>query len=188
MFIVCLVAGAFATWAMAASQTSLAAHIDALEVAVRAELVEASLRLDDAFDAALFRRVDSGLPTRLVYQFELQKDRSSWFDQSVADSQLQVIAMFNAVTGEYLINFKHDGRLIESRVVRDHDALRAAMTELDAFPAFSTDSLDASARYRLRVRAELGTRNLLAFIPRTVETPWAESPKFTLATSRQVER
>lgn len=175
---VCVVVGALFAWVTAFGQVAPDARIEALRVDLREQQVLASLRLADAFDDELHRRVDSGLPTSLVYQFQLERDRSSWFDQSMAESQLQVIAMYNAVTGEYLINFKHDGRLVESRVVRDADTLRQAMTELESFPVFAAGTLELEERYSLRARAELGTRNLLAFIPRTVETAWAESRRF----------
>jgi Domain of unknown function (DUF4390) len=142
--------------------------------------IRLSFKLLGAFDDSLRKRLDSGLPTSFTFQFELLRMRKSWFDKSVESGSLQVGAMYNAVTREYLINFKHDGNLIESRVVKDLTDLEAAMTAHDGFPVFPTEGLSPETRMRVRVRAELGTKTVFFFIPSTVHTDWAETRKFRL--------
>ena len=137
-----------------------------------------SFKLLGAFDDSFRKRVDSGLPTSFTFDFELQRSRKSWFDKAVDSGTLQVDAMYNAVTREYLINFKHDGDLVESRVVRDADELRSAMTEFTDFQVFSAEGKNRQQRFRVRVRAELRTRTIFFFIPSTVHTDWAETRKF----------
>ena len=97
--------------------------------------------LRDAFDEEFRRRLDSGLPTSLVYEIELTRERRLWVDKTVGRSRLQMIVMFNALTREYLLNQKLDGELIESRVVRDQEELRTAMTTLAALPVFDLRNL-----------------------------------------------
>lgn len=173
--------GLFALWLAVSVEASGEAGIQDLRIKIQDQQVLTTFRLVNAFDEDFRRRIESGLPTDLVFRFELERDRRSWFDQSVASGRLQVIAMFNAVTNEYLVNFKHDGNLIESRVVRDPDQLHQAMTELTDFPIFSIAGRDPDERLQLRVRAELGTRMLLAFIPRTLATEWARTDRFRIA-------
>ena len=157
------------------------AGIQDLDLKIERDQALVTFRLTNAFNEDFQRRIDSGLPTDLVFRFVLEKDRKSWFDTSVARGSLQVIAMYNAVTSEYLVNFKQDGSLIESRVVRDPDELRTAMTELADFPVFSLAGRDPQERLQLRVRAELGTRMMMAFIPRTVATEWTKTDHFRIA-------
>ena len=76
--------------------------------------IQLSFKLLGALDDNLRKRLESGLPTSLTFDFQLVRTRKSWFDKSVDDGTLQVTAMYNAVTREYLINFKHDGNLIDS--------------------------------------------------------------------------
>ncbi len=140
-----------------------------------------SFKLLDAFDASLRKRVDSGLPTSFTFDFQLVRSRKSWFDKAVDSGTLQVGAMYNAVTREYLINFKHDGNLIESRVVKDADELLAAMSEFSNFPVFPIEGKNRQQRLRVRVRAELRTKTIFFFIPSTVHTDWAETRKFRLS-------
>ena len=139
-----------------------------------------SCQLDGAFDEPFRQRPQSGLPTPLVYRFVLERERRSWFDASVARSRLQVVAMFNAVTSEYLINFKHDGELIQSKVVRDAEQLEKAMTVLEDFPLFTLDERLREDDYYVRGRVELGTRTVLAFIPRTLATDWTQTGRLRL--------
>lgn len=168
-------------WFALSTEATQAVGIEDLRIRIEDNRVLTTLRLVNAFDEDFRRRIESGLPTDLVFRFVLERERRSWFDQSVADGSLQVIAMYNAVTSEYLVNFKQDGNLIESRVVRDPEQLHQAMTELRDFPVFSVAGRDPEERLQLRVRAELGTRMVLAFIPRTLATEWARTARFRIA-------
>ena len=70
-------------------------------------------------------RIESGLPTGFIYELELARDRKRWWDDGLARARLEVVAMYNAVTREYLVNTKQDGKLIDSRTVRDAGRARA---------------------------------------------------------------
>ena len=148
------------------------ARITDLTVTIEGEQVLVSLRLTHAFDENLKRRLESGLATGIVFDFELVRKRRLWFDRTLAKGQLQVSAMYNAVSRDYLVNFKHDGVLIESRLLRDPDALYAAMAELERLAVFPV--AEWRGEVVVRVRAELGTGSLLFFIPTLKTTDWEE--------------
>ncbi len=157
------------------------AKIVDLEVKIDNRQLLFSFRLVGAFSENLQQRIDSGVPTSLLYRFEIVRNRKNWFDKRLADSEVQVIAMYNAFTREYLINYKHDGILTESRVVRDVEGLVAALTEFKGFPTFNRDLFDADQRLRARVRAELGTRTVFFFIPTKVTTEWADTIRLSVS-------
>jgi hypothetical protein len=140
--------------------------------------VLASLTLAGAFDRRLAARLESGLPTSILYRFELHSDRKRWYDNRLAASTLEVVAMYDAVTRTYTVHSRLDGELVESRAVRDREALEAAMTRIERVPVFTLDGPPHRRRLILKARAELGSRLLLSFIPVTVATDWADSPKF----------
>lgn len=164
-------------FALAAAPELRAADIADLRVALAETQVVVSFRLEDAFDGKLVERVESGLPTTLSYQLELMRDRKRWFDRNLQESSLTVVGIYDAVRREYLVNTKLDGRLLESRMVHDLDALKTAMTRFDRLPAFTLEALEDDRRILVRVRAELGTAHLLGFIPSRVTTEWVESNK-----------
>lgn len=148
-----------------------------LSIAASGGQVLVSFRIEDAFTPELRERIASGLPTSLVYELELLRDRKRWWDRGVDTSRIEIVAMYNAVTDEYLVNTKHDGKLIGSRTVREVAELERAMTELGAFPAFAVEPESARTRYLVRARIGLGAGTFLGFIPYQRTSPWIESNK-----------
>lgn len=157
----------------AASEISdLAVHLDGDRVLV-------DLEVTGAFDSALLERVASGLPTTLVFELELMRDRKRWFDRGLGKSSLTVVGIYDALRREYLVNYKLDGRLLETRMVHDLPGLRGAMSRIEGLPAFSLDGVDPEGRRLLvRARVALGYRHLMGFIPSRITTDWVESRKF----------
>ena len=152
-----------------------------LEVDLGESRLQVSFGLDGGFDEELLERIEAGLPTGFTYQFKLVRPLRGWFDRSLASSQLEVVGMYNAVTHEYSVNYKHNGKLTISRVVNDREELETALTRFEDFAPFPIEELTPRKQVRLRVRAALGSRNLLLLIPTTVHTGWAESERFLLS-------
>lgn len=148
-----------------------------LSIALDGVQVLASFRLADGMSAELRERIESGLPTGFVFELELLRDRQRWWDESLGSTRIEVVAMFNAVTREYLVNTKLEGKLIDSRTLREADELERVMTRFAALPVFVLRGASRRERYLVRVRAELGTGNLLGFVPVMRSTDWVESNK-----------
>jgi hypothetical protein len=153
------------------------ARVTGLTLAAEDQELVVGFNLVDLFGAELQERLDSGLPTSVVYEIELLR-RRTWFDKTLARGRLRMIAMWNALTREYLLNVKLDGELIESRVLRDRQELWQAMTRVERLELFDLRERPRDERLQLRVRAELGTTTTFLFIPRVVHTDWATSPTF----------
>lgn len=142
-----------------------------------------SFKLRHAINENFLKRIDSGIPTGFDFNFQLVRDRKTWFDKDVDRGRLRVDAMYNAVTREYLINYRQDGDLIESKVVREPDELRLALTEFVDFPVFKVEGKATTQRLRVRLRAELGTQQIFFFIPKKLSTSWVETRRFQVASS-----
>jgi hypothetical protein len=168
-----------------ASDARAAAEISDFKVAVDGDRALVSLKLDRAFTSRLWERVESGLPTSIVYRFLLEKDRKRWYDTRLKENTFEVVAIFDAVERQYAVNYKLDGKLVQSRMVHDHNALAAAMTRIESLPVFTLDLLPEPGRLLIKVRAELGSKTLLAMIPVAVATEWTESRKFRGPAPRQ---
>jgi hypothetical protein len=160
------------------SQALADAKISEIKVTLDGERVLASFALQDAFDHRFSERVDSGLPTSIVYQIELDRDRKRWWDQKLQDTTLEVVAMYDAVARSYTVHYKLNDKLIESKTLRDRQALQEAMTVIDRLPVFEVENLPKRGRALLKVQAETGSRTLLSFIPVSIKTNWKESSKF----------
>lgn len=160
------------------SQALADAKISEIKVTLDGERVLATFALQEAFDHRLSERVDSGLPTSILYQIELDHDRKRLWDQKLRDVTLEVVAMYDAVARSYTIHYKLNDKLIESRTVRDRQALQQAMTVIDRLPVFEVENIPSEGRSLLKIQAETGSRTLLSFIPVSIKTNWKESPKF----------
>jgi hypothetical protein len=156
-------------------------QIAELQIALAGDTAHVSLRLEGAFGPEVLERIESGLPTGFRYRLQLQRDRKRWWDARLLETRVEVLAMFNAVTREYLVNTKQNGKLVESRVARNVEELEAALTRVEELPAFHLGGASRDGRLLVKARAELGARTVFAFIPTSVRTGWAESEKFRAA-------
>src|SRR5579863_711417 len=106
-----------------ASQARAEAKITDFQVSLEGTQVFASLTLSGAFDHHFVARIESGLPTAIVYRFELDLNRRNWWDPRLKSNSLEVQAVYDAVARVYTLRFWLDSKLIESRTVRDRKAL-----------------------------------------------------------------
>lgn len=137
-----------------------------------------SFQLAEATGERFVQRVESGLPTGFEITFELIRQRRWWFDKVLDTNTLQVVAMYDALEREYLVNYKLGGKLIRSRMVSDAEELETAMTRFDSEPIFQLGGLSPDLRLRIRLRAELGSKTLFSLIPARITTDWVESERF----------
>lgn len=154
------------------------ARLKDLVVTVEEDKVLISCKLVDAVDEKVWQRIESGLATGFGFDFKLVRFRKNWTNKEVESREVQVIVMYNALNREYLVNTKHDGALIASRVVRQ-DELEKALTHLENLELFSLEGVRPGELF-VRARAELGTSSILFFIPTIRATDWIESERFEL--------
>src|SRR5262245_60009758 len=141
--------------ALGAAQAA-AAELRDLQPTVADGQVQVSFQLVGALEAPVMERIQSGLPTAFVYDVELLRDRRRWWDDQIDEATLEVVVMYNAVSQEYLVNFKRDGKLVESRLARSLPELESAMTRFERVPLFTVADIRANpnARFLLKARAE----------------------------------
>lgn len=164
--------GIFAFLLIATAARGEEARISNLEAVEKSGRISVSFDLSSAFDAPEIRRaIESGLPTVLAYDVHLIRKRSNWFDDTVSRVRLEVVATYNSVTREYLLNYRRDRRLVRSEIFTSLDALKARMTRIDEPDLFSTGG-EKPWKLRIRVRAELLRRYVWYIVPWDVATPW----------------
>lgn len=154
------------------------AKVSEIKIALDNDRVLTTFTLRNAFDRRFTERVDSGLPTSILYRFELDRDRKRWWDQKLKSSTFEVTAVYDAVARAYTVHYKLDDKLVESRTVRERKMLEEAMTQVEQLPVFSLAGLPPEWRLLIKVQAEMGSRTVLSLIPVTINTDWKESSKF----------
>ena len=159
------------------STSALAADpkIEHLTASANGHQVSVRFSLSHLFDREeLLQALQSGAPTGITYVVEIYHDRPNWFDEGIARTRLEIIATFNSVTREYLLNYRRDRRLVRSEVFSDLAALEHRMTTIDEPSLFD---IGHRRPYKLKVRAkaDLSRGWLLYFIPWDVSTRWREA-------------
>ncbi len=147
-------------------------RIDNLNATATNGKVSVHFTLLNGFDRPeTIQALQSGVPTSFTYVVEIYRDRPNWFDEGIDRSHIEVIATFNSVTREYLMNYRRDRRLVRSETFTDLPTLQKRMTTID-----EPDLFDIGSRrpYKLKVRAKADLMRdwLLYFIPREMSTRW----------------
>jgi hypothetical protein len=162
---------------MSVAAASFAAEpaINHLSATANQKKVSVRFQLDHAFEREeTVQTLQSGIPTSFTYVVEISRDRPNWLDEGIARSRIEVIATFNALTREYLLNYRRDRRLVRSETFSDLAALQRRMTTVE-----EADLFDIGDRrpYKLRVRVKADLRKgwLLYFIPWDVSTRWSDA-------------
>jgi len=146
-------------------------RIDRLGATAANGQVSVHFSLTNAFREETLQSLQSGVPTSLTYVVEIFRDRPHWFDEGIARARIEVIATFNSVTREYLLNYRRDRRLIRSEVFSDLASLERRMTTIDEPSLFD---IGHRLPYKLKVRAKADLMRgwLLYFIPWDMSTRW----------------
>ena len=150
------------------------------QISLQGRRVEASFELVNGLSDELFERIQAGLAEGFDFDFALFLDHKRWFDNKIDSTSFEVVVMYNAVTQDYLVNYKHDGKLVESRVVRTREELERAMTKFDGISLFTLEEPESNRQLLVRARADLGSKTVLFLIPRKVTTEWVRSRKFRI--------
>jgi len=147
--------------------------IEHLTATANSGQVTVRFALSHLFDRdELLHALQSGAPTGITYVVEIYRDRPNWLDEGIARARIEVIATFNSVTREYLLNYRRDRRLVRSETFSDLAALQKRMTSIDEANLFDIGNRKP---YKLKVRAKADlTKGWLFYvIPWDSSTHWA---------------
>ncbi len=118
--------------------------------------------------------LESGLPTSFTYVVEIFRDRPRWFDEAIGRSRIEVIATFNSVTREYLLNYRRDRKLVRSETFSNVSSLQQRMTTIEE-PNLFAIGRRRPHKLKVRVKADLMRGWLFYIMPRAVSTRWKEA-------------
>lgn len=149
--------------------------IEMLEAVARDGRVSVSWDLTGAFEhQEMLEALRSGLPTSFTYSVEIFRDRPNWFDDGLSRARIEVICTYNALTREYLLNYRRDRRLVRSETFTDLAALERQMTRI-AEPDLFEIGAYKPYKLKVRVKADLMRGWLMYVIPWEVSTRWREA-------------
>lgn len=140
--------------AIAAGAVVVAAEIVTVETATRDGHVLVSLEIPGAFTDEIRSTIRSGLQTTFAYVVRLRREEAYWPDRTVGEATLEATVRYDGLVDRYSIARLIDGRVEETVVADDEEAVRAMLTRFDRVPLFSTERLEPNAEYRVQVQVE----------------------------------
>jgi hypothetical protein len=132
---------------------------------VRDGQVLVSFQLEQGFTDQVREFVQSGLRTTFTYTVELKLRVPAWVDRTIGVAVVSTTVEFDNLTRRHTISRTLDGRMEESRVVKDEAIVRQMMTTFERLPLFDTNLLEQNREYYVIVRAEARPRSGAALWP-----------------------
>ncbi|OFW06835.1 MAG: hypothetical protein A3H96_14315 [Acidobacteria bacterium RIFCSPLOWO2_02_FULL_67_36] len=151
-------------WTLAVALSVLPAVLPAdqsLQVAPlsREGRVLVSFRLDNAFNEDIRTAIHSGLTISFIYDVELKRGSSLWFDRTIASEKVTAAVRYDNLARRYQVTRTQDGRIERVDATEREEDARRLLTEFDKLPLFTSEGLEPNAEYYVRVRARTSPRN-----------------------------
>jgi hypothetical protein len=139
-----------------------------------------SFKLDGAFTDEMETAVHSGLTVSFVYDIDLKRGSTLWFDRTIASTSVTATVRYDNLLRRYYVSRMVDGRTERAETTDREDVVREWLTsDFDRLPLFQNVTLEVNGEYYVRVRVHTSPRNA-AFV-----WPWQghdamASAKFTI--------
>jgi hypothetical protein len=119
-----------------------------------------SFKLAEAFTDEMESAVHSGLTISFIYQVDLKRSSSLWFDRTIASAVVTATVRYDLLTRKYHMSRMLDGRVERADVTDREDVVREWLTtDFDRLPLFQSVPLEMNGEYYVRVRAHTSPRN-----------------------------
>lgn len=156
--------GAALVW-LAWGAAPLSAQSVRITPLARGDQVLVTFELSGAYTDQVRAAIESGLTATFTYDVELRRATPLWVDRTIDVARVAAAVTFDTLTRRYQVSITRDGRVEESWVTEDEDAVRRALTVFSRLPLFSTRKLEPNAEYYIRVKARTRPHNVLFFLP-----------------------
>jgi hypothetical protein len=135
-----------------------------------------SFKMVEAFTDELESAVHSGLTISFIYQVDLKRSSTLWFDRTIASAVVTATVRYDLLTRKYHISRMLDGRTERADITDREQVVREWLTtDFDKLPLFQAVPLEMNGEYYVRVRAHTSPRNA-AFL-----WPWQGHDAMALA-------
>jgi hypothetical protein len=161
------------------AQDETVPEIYELTVANSKDQLLAYFSLANGYPEYISKAVESGIPTRYVYEVELETPRFL-MDKTVGSRYVSRSLSFDSLKGEYRVSLGPDSPRVIS--VRTLEEVKTLMFEINDLPVVPLSRLEHGKTHLLRVRARAGRADsslpfeglMNLFSPWGFETEWHE--------------
>ena len=112
-----------------------------------------SFDLAEGFTDDVRAAIASGLRTTITYTVELRLGVPFWMDRTISSAIVGSTVQYDNLTRRHHLSRAIDGRVDDSLVSGDEEAVRAWLTSLQRLPLFETGKLEPNREYYIKVSA-----------------------------------
>ncbi len=120
------------------------------------------LNLEGAFREEMKQAILSGAPSTFSYFAKLNRVRSLWFDNAIADIEVSHTIIYDNLKKEFTVTRSWKDNNPE--VTKSFDEAKKWMTEIDSLEIIPLDRLEKGEQYQLRVKAEVSKKTLPLYL------------------------
>lgn len=156
-------------------------RIPQVEVRLAGREVRVTTELAPGLPSDVRKRLASGLPTTVEWQVRLMVLRDKWWDGLRDERSYAITGTFRPESGDYAVERRLDGRLLETVVLPTRDEAERALVRVPDLPCFTLGPHVAGPPLVVRARAVYGTGMALGLVPFRRSTDWRRSPELRWA-------
>ncbi len=153
-------------------------RIPQVETVLSGREVRVTTHLSPGLPPDALKRLLSGLPTTVAWEIRLFVSRNKWWDGLKDERRYAITATYRPVSGDFTVERRLDGRLLETVVLPDREETERVLTTLPGLPTFTMGPHLIGKPLVVRVRSLYGTDVTLGFVPTRAMTDWRRSPVF----------
>ncbi|WP_028584918.1 DUF4390 domain-containing protein [Desulfogranum mediterraneum] len=112
----------------------------------------------NCFTPEMITGVQNGIPISFVFQVELSRERSSWFDATLVETVITHTMTYDSLKQQYQI--QHSNRAGKLRTTRSLEEAKQLMAELNGIHVVPLTELEPESPYSLRLKATLEKNTL----------------------------
>jgi hypothetical protein len=116
------------------------------------------LNLEGAFSEKLNKAVLSGVPATFFFLTKLNKVRSIWVDQGIADIIVTHTIKYDNLKKEFIV--RRSGRNNEPEITKSFSEAQKWMSEVNSLKIIPLGQLEKGQQYQLRTKAEVSKQTL----------------------------
>jgi len=133
--------------------------IRSVETRLQKQVYLVDTRIDFAFSDEAQKALQSGIPIIILLDIEVEKERSWWWNKTIANLQQGYLLLYHALTEKYIVNNLNSG------AQHDYTSLGATLSALgriNGLPLIDSSLLDKDNNYQVKLRVRVDIESLPA--------------------------
>jgi len=133
--------------------------IKSIETELQEDVYHLNAKVDYRFSDAALTALKNGVPLLILMDFEVEKQRSWWFNKTVAELQQGYLILYHALSDQFILSNLNSGTQENFYTL---DSALAALGNINQLPLIDSNILEADDEYRVIIRTRLDIESLPA--------------------------